>query len=118
MYLERWLIYFRSRLSELVEFATMGSAVVLIATAFLAWEPVLMTKKYPEKYKKAKFKLSLITIYIIAVIRSVSSIILVLATVRIYGKVWLFIIAWFIPGIIIYFYNKKRAFAKIKNQRY
>jgi len=100
----------------MIEFATMGSAVILISTAILAWAPITIMKRYPEKYANAKFKMPIPAVYTVAIITSVSSIILTLATVRIHGKVWLFIIGWFVPGIIIYLKNKNKVLNQTQHQ--
>lgn len=93
---------------ELTYPATMGSVSLLIGTAVVAWFPVLLPKKFPAEYQKAVFKMPRWAAVLLAVVTTVVCAVLCYATVKDMMVIWLFIIVWMIPGILIYRHGKAK----------
>ncbi len=100
----------------IAELAAMSSALVLVTTAILAWTPLVIVRKHREKYESARLRFPVPLIYAIAVITSVSSIILIIASVDANNRFWLFIVGCFVPGIVVYQLNKGKALPRLQNQ--
>lgn len=93
--------------------ATMGSVSLLIGTAVVSWFPVVLPKKFPDEYAKAKFKMPKAVAVIMAVITTAVCAVLCVATVKNMMIIWLFIIAWMIPGFFIYKHGKKKGLSEL-----
>lgn len=95
--------------------ATMGSVSLLIGTAVVSWFPVFLPKKFPVEYEKAVFKMPKILAATLAIITTIVCIVLCISTVKNMMVIWIFILIWMIPGIIIYFYGKKRGLRELSS---
>ena len=98
------------------ELAAMSSALVLVTTAILAWTPLVIVRKHPERYERAQLRFPVPLIYAIAVITSVSSLVLIVASIDASNRFWLFILGCFAPGIVVYQLNKGKALARLQEQ--
>lgn len=98
---------------ELTYPATMGSVSLLIGTAVVAWFPVILPKKFPEEFKQAAFKMPKAAAVILAVITTAVCFVLCVATVKDMMIIWVFIVAWMIPGILIYKNGQKKGLKEL-----
>ncbi len=92
---------------ELTYPATMGSLSLLIGTAVVAWFPVFLPKKFPEAYAQAVFKMPRVLAALLAVITTIVCAVLCISTVKNMMIVWVFIIAWMVPGVLLYMRGRK-----------
>lgn len=90
-----------------VYYGTMGSVIVLLATAILAWAPLVLTRKLPEAYARAAFRIPVPVLYVLALVTSGSCLALLVATVRSHPSIWVIIALWLVPGLVIYWIRNK-----------
>lgn len=100
---------------ELTYPATMGSVSLLIGTAVVAWFPVFLPKKFPAQFEKAAFKMPKIAAIFMAVITTAVCFVLCVATVKDMMVIWLFIVVWMVPGVLIYRNGLKRGLEELGN---
>lgn len=88
---------------------TMASINALLATALIAYAPLILLKKdkFKEAYEKAPFKMPRKLLWPMAIITSAMCIILTIAGFLEFPSILFAFVVWLIPGMIIYNVRKK-----------